>query len=279
MKIKILLYGLLSIVAWNSSAQVLTIKWKTDTIFSVPESVLLDADEKVLYISNISGNSREKDGKGFISQLTADGTIKKLEWVSGLDAPKGMGLYQGKLYVADLTRVVVIDIASEKIDYAIEVPGSQFLNDITVDKKGNVYVSDSATGKIHLVKNRGSEVFYESGDFSRINGLLALEDGLYIADAGNGINYKLSPDKKLTKFSETSQGADGIVSVGKGEYIVSSWGGEVFFVNSDGNATKILDTKEQKLNAADIAYDSKTRTLYVPTFYGNSVMAYTFKRN
>jgi hypothetical protein len=66
--------------------------------------------------------------------------------------------------------------------------------------------------------------------------------------------------------------------VGKNEYIVSSWGGEVYFVDASGKSKKLLDTKEQKLNSADIDYDPKTTTLFVPTFFGNSVMAYDFKK-
>jgi hypothetical protein len=37
-----------------------------------------------------------------------------------------------------------------------------------------------------------------------------------------------------------------------------------------------MDTKEEKLNAADIGYDASTKTLFVPTFQGNSIMAYTY---
>ena len=82
----------------------------------------------------------------------------------------------------------------------------------------------------------------------------------------------------MTRFSETSQGADGIVMIGKEGYIVSSWGGEVYFVDAAGKSQKMLDTKDQKLNSADIAYDSKSKTVYIPTFFGNSVMAYTFSK-
>jgi hypothetical protein len=66
--------------------------------------------------------------------------------------------------------------------------------------------------------------------------LLALENGLYIVDSGTGINYKLSTDKKLTVFGKTGPGADGIVLVGKDQYLISSWSGEVYFVNSNGES-------------------------------------------
>ena len=272
------LFVLCTLTAFQSLGQSLQLKWSSDTLLRVPESVYLDSKANTLYVSNIDGKSNEKDGKGFISKLSPDGKIVTLQWASGLNAPKGMGIFKEYLYVADLTRVAVIEMASGKLINSIEIEGAQFLNDVTVDSKGNVYVSDSATGKIHKVSDNKAELYFENTDFKRVNGLLALDDGLYVADAGTGINYKLSKDKKLTKYAETAQGADGIVKVGKDEYIVSSWGGEVYFVDATGKSTKMLDTKEQKLNSADIDYDSKTKTVYVPTFFGNRVMAYEFKK-
>jgi sugar lactone lactonase YvrE len=262
----------------NVSAQKLTLSWTSDTLLRVPESVLFDKKANILYVSNIDGKSDAKDGKGFISRLGTDGKIIDLKWVDGLDAPKGMALVKNLLYVADLSAVAVIDIQTGTLSHRIEIEGAQFLNDVAASPGGDVYVSDSALGRIHLIRDGKAALHFESPELKRVNGLLCLKDGLYVADAGNGIHYKLSGKKQMTKFSETSQGADGIVVTEKGDYIVSSWGGEIFFVSSDGKSTKMLDTKDKKLNSADVDYDVKTRTLYVPTFFGNTVMAYTFSR-
>lgn len=263
----------------TATAQTLTLAWQTDTLLRVPESVLFDANNKVLYVSNIDGAPDGKDGKGFISKVSPAGKIIKLEWVSGLDAPKGMGLFKNNLYVADLARVVVIDITTGKITSTIEIEGAQFLNDVTVDAKGNVYVSDSNTAKIHKVSNNKAELYFESKELVGPNGLLALKEGLYVANFGNGTFYKLSWDKKITKISDVApNGSDGIVITGKDEFIISCWGGEIYVVNAAGKSTKLLDTQEQKINAADVDFDPKTNTLYVPTFFANSVMAYTLNR-
>jgi DNA-binding beta-propeller fold protein YncE len=278
MKKLYLSFVLAAIVATQISAQSLQLKWSTDTLLRVPESVLFDSKANVLYVSNIDGKSNEKDGKGFISKLGTDGKVITLEWGTGLNAPKGMGVSKGNLYVADLTRVAVFDLATGKLTNSIEIEGAEFLNDVTVDAKGNVFVSDSAKGKIHKISDGKAELYFESTDLKRVNGLLALKSGLYVADAGTGKNYKLSDNKVLTPYAETAPGADGIVMVGKDEYIVSSWGGEVYFVDATRKATKMLDTKEQKLNSADIDYDSKTKTVFIPTFFGNKVMAYEFKK-
>ncbi len=37
-------------------------------------------------------------------------------------------------------------------------------------------------------------------------------------DFGTGTNYKLSADKKLVKFRTASEGADGVVPVGNGDF-------------------------------------------------------------
>lgn len=260
------------------SAQTLVLKWKTEPLLPVPESVLLDAKNNILYVSCIDGKPDEKDGKGAIAKVTTDGKIISAEWVKGLDAPKGMGIFKNNLYVADIARVVTIDITAGKITNSLAIDGAVFLNDITVDKTGNVYVSDTQTGKIHVVKDNKASVFFESTEFKGINGLLALGNDLYIADFATGTNYKLTADKKLTAFCKTAEGGDGVVLVGKDEYLVSSWHGEVDYVNAKGESKKLIDTREQKLNAADIEYDTKTKTLFVPTFFGNSVMAYTFTK-
>jgi sugar lactone lactonase YvrE len=275
---KLLLLIICCCIAGASDSQSLQLKWTSDTTLRVPESVLFDRQSNILYVSNIDGKSNEKDGRGFISKLSPDGKIISREWATGLNAAKGMGIYKGKLYVADLTRVAIFDLSSGKMSGSVEIEGAQFLNDITIDNNGSVYISDSSTGRIHKLMDNKAELYFESTDFKRVNGLLALKDDLYVVDAGNGKNYKLSPDKKLTSYAETAAGADGVVIVGKNEYIVSSWGGEVYFVDASGKSKKLLDTKEQKLNSADIDYDPKTTTLFVPTFFGNSVMAYDFKK-
>jgi sugar lactone lactonase YvrE len=278
MKKTLLIYALMLGLTSICAAQKLTLKWKTDTLLHVPESVLYDAERNRLYVANIDGSPWEKDGKGSIGIVSVDGKIEKTEWVTGLDAPKGMGLYKNKLYVADVTRIVVIDLLAGKITDKIEIGGVQKLNDISISKKGNVYVSDSGTGKIYTLNNGKGELYFESPDLTSTNGVLAIFDGLYLVDFMSGQNWKLSKDKKLTKFCVSAEKADGVVAVGNGDYIVSSWPGQIFYVTAAGVSTKLLDTTEQKISSADIDYNPKTKTLYVPTFFSNMIMAYSLEK-
>jgi hypothetical protein len=77
----------------------------------------------------------QKDDKGSIGKIGLDGKIINIEWVRGLNAPKGMGIFKNNLYVADITDVVVIDIDKGEIKKRIPVPNAEGLNDNTVESE------------------------------------------------------------------------------------------------------------------------------------------------
>jgi DNA-binding beta-propeller fold protein YncE len=247
--------------------------WETEATLPIPESVLYSASEKLLYVAMIDGKPGEKDGKGGIAKVGLDGKIIAHDWIAGLDAPKGMGKMGNKLYVADLTAVVEIDTKSGKVTKRHEIEGAKFLNDLTVDAKGNIYVSDSETKKVHLIQKGKISTYFE--ELTRPNGLLAVGGDLLIADSGT--LKRLGRDKKVTIIAEgMEKSTDGIEQVKPGEYIVSTWAGLVYYVTDKG-AEKLLDTSADKINAADIGYDPIKKIVYVPTFMKNSVVAYQLK--
>lgn len=250
-------------------------KWETDSVLKVPESVLPDTKNNVLYVSNIDGKEPwGKDGKGSIGKIGTDGKIIAVDWVTGLNAPKGMGLYDNKLFVADIDRVVVIDINKGAVTQTIPVDGAQGLNDITIDKKGTVYVSDSKTKKVHRIENGAATVWIEN--LQGPNGVLSYKDDLYVLD--NGGMYKVQKDKSLLKIADGMEGGtDGIENVTGKDFIVSCWAGSIWYVKADVSKEHLLDTRNQNINSADIGYDAKNRIVYVPTFWKNSVAAYQLK--
>lgn len=249
--------------------------WETDSVFKTPESVLFDAKNKVLYVSNIDGKEPwGKDGKGSIGKMGADGKVIAVEWVTGLNAPKGMGMSKNKLFVADLTEVVVIDIPSGKIEKRIAIPDAQGLNDVSVDNDGVVYVSDSRGKKIFRIKGGTPELFVEN--LKGPNGVLMRGKDFYILD--NGGMYKLNADKTLDKITDGMEGGtDGIENVKGNDFIISCWAGSIYYVNADGTKELLSDTRAQSRNTADIGFDAATKTVFVPTFWRNSVVAYQVK--
>lgn len=278
-KTTLCLIMLFTIALFNSTALAQTIslkeKWSTPALLKEPESVIFDEKNNVLYVSNINNPAGGKDGNGSIGRISLTGEILEVEWVlGGMDSPKGLGLYNGLLYVADLTHVVIIDVESGKLIKTIEVKGAGMLNDITVDKDGVVYISDSNTKRIYSLKNNQAEIWLESDAFERPNGLLAHKKKFYMVDMGSGIFYEINKKTKaLREIATGLKGGDGIVAYGN-DFILSNWNGEINFVSAKGNVKKLLDTKAEKVNAADIAYIPSLNLLLVPTFFANTVVAY-----
>jgi sugar lactone lactonase YvrE len=269
---KYILPALMIITAYNGNAQTHELEklWETDTVIRVPESVLPDFKKGILYVSEIDGNPNAVDGKGGVAKITVDGKIINLDFTTGLNAPKGLGRFGKELYVADLSEVVVIDINTGKVKNKIAIDSAKALNDVTVNDQGVVYVSDSKTKKIHRIENGHATTFLTN--VSGVNGLKAIGTDLYIL--GGQKFMKADSQGNLTQITMLSCGGDGLEPVGNGDFLITCWAGHIFYVTADGKIETLLDTQEQKVNTADLAYDTVKHILYVPTFWAKKVMAF-----
>ncbi|MBD2700852.1 SMP-30/gluconolactonase/LRE family protein [Spirosoma sp. BT702] len=250
--------------------------WETDTTLRTPESVLFDGSN-TLYVANIDGKSDALDGSGFISKVSLDGKIENLQWTAGLNAPKGMGLYKNRLYVTDVHRLVCINTSNGQAEKTWDAVGQgAFLNDVTVDKEGTVYVSDNRNNKVYRLKEDKWEVFMEGEPLNNPNGLYAVgTDKLMVGNTKTGALCALDlKTKTLKQLADGMANTDGIVPEGKGNFFVSDWNGRLFHIAADGTKTELLDTRPDKVNAADIEYVAKKKLLVVPTFLKNKLVAY-----
>lgn len=251
--------------------------WLTEGL-NVPESVLIYRAGKAnfLLVSQIDGDPSERDGKGGIAKLDLDGTINNANWVTGLNAPKGMAHFDGKLYVADINELVIINIKSAEIEKKIVIPGAQFLNDVTVDSKGTIYVSDTKTGKVHRYQNDLLDDYLTKIDGA--NGLKAIGSSIIV---GGGAHLYLvdKTQNRLEIAKGFAQAIDGVESVNKGDFLVSCWPGLIYYVYLDGKLDLLLDSQKEGINTADISFDTTTQTVFVPNFAKNSVTAYKLNVN
>ena len=261
----------------EESPVTLKLKWETDAVLTTCESVLHDDKNDVLYVSNINGKPDGKDGNGFISKVSLDGEVTAASWAKGMDAPKGMGLLDGKLYVSDINRVHEIDTETGKITKTHTIQGANFLNDIAV-ANDKVYVSDSRGGAIHVIEDGKVTPFLSN--LQGPNGLFADNGNLVVAfwDAKTLNTIDIS-SKEITPRTEGLENPDGIEALDNNEYLVSSWNGLIHHVDSDWKKTLVLDTRKDSLNAADIEYVKSKNLLLVPTFFKNKVMAYEVDKN
>jgi hypothetical protein len=251
----------------------LTRLWMSDTTLRTPESVLYDERRDLIYVANVNLNPWEKDGNGFISRMDPAGKLIDLEWVRGLNAPKGMGILDDHLFVADIDEVVEIDLATAEILNKYFIEGTPTLNDITVGN-GIVYISGSDSNKVFALKD-GKVSLILQGDFGRPNGLFIEPERLLMLTSNSSQlkSFNLETGESIVLVDSLGHG-DGIVPAGDDDYLASSWRGEVFYISSDLKKTQLLDTRTAEINAADIDYIIDKKMLLVPTFFKNQVIAY-----
>lgn len=251
--------------------------WLTEGL-SVPESVLVYRNGRAnfLFVSQIDGDPSVVDGKGGIAKMKLNGEIDDLNWVTGLNAPKGMAVFEGKLYVADINQLVVINIKSAEVEKKIIIPGAQFLNDVAIDLSGTVYISDTKTNKVYRYQKDTLDDYVVKAESA--NGVLAIGSNLVVG-AGTHLLLIDKNKNRLQIAAGFAQPIDGIESVGKGDFLVSCWAGLIYYVHIDGKLDLLIDSQKDGINTADIGFDSQTQTLFVPNFAKNSVTAYKVTAN
>jgi len=152
--------------------------------FNNPESVIYHESSNTLFVSNVNGSPVEKDGNGYISKILLDGTILKMQWVIGLNAPKGLAIHDNTLYVSDIDTLVAIDIPSGTITNTYKVDDAKFLNDVTASNQGEIFVSDMLLNRIHRLSNDQFNLWLESTELENPNGLHAEGDHLILGAWG-----------------------------------------------------------------------------------------------
>jgi DNA-binding beta-propeller fold protein YncE len=247
--------------------------WETKKDLKTPESLVYDVDNDVLYVANINQNPWEKDGNGYISKMNLKGDIVEGQWIKGLSAPKGMGIHKGKLYVTDINELVEIDIKAETIIKKYPIEGAKKLNDIAVDKNGTVYFSDMGDNAIYTLKKGKIELFLKKEDLKNINGLCCVGKILMAGLSDRVVSIDINT-RVIKPFVNNTVGVDGIVSTGRGTFLISDWEGRVFEIKEGIKPQLLLDTTPLKINAADIEYIKGKDILLVPTFFKDNIIAY-----
>lgn len=251
--------------------------WSTDQVFDVPESVCYDKERDVLYVANIVGKPSEKDGLGFISKMKTNGDIIELKWVTGLDAPKGMGVYNGKLYVANVDEIVEIDIIEGKEIARYACQGAAFANDIAISENGIVYLSDTQNGGIYKFDGEKVTLLFDQGTFKRPNGLFTTKENLFIGTANTIYKVDYAAVDTVAYIKNTDP-VDGLEQLEKDVFLKSDWQGRVHLVKPGEEKVELTNTIKQKVNAADIEYIPEQNLMLVPTFFHNSVVAYKISK-
>jgi len=257
----------------------LTNLWETEKKFNISESVLWDSKREVLYVTNFDQlNVGNPDISQHISKISLEGKILDLKWVEGLNNPLGMSIYNDKLYVAERNQVAEIDLDKGEIIRRIDVPGSIFLNDLTIDNAGNIYISDSRKNVIWKISNGNVEEWLVGNDVLDPNVMYITDGKLLYGNSGDSWlkSVQLST-KKVSKIARFPKGfIDGIRPDGKGNLLVPLWKGKIYKVLKDGSIHLILHTENKGSYTADFEYVPEKELLIVPTFYNNTIRAFKY---
>ena len=283
-----LVVGALALAVFAASAGTASTQpakvWETAG-FKEPESVLYDARRGVLYVSNVNGAPPEKDGNGYISMVAPGGLVVSEKWVSGLDAPKGMALDGDLLYVSDIDQLVAINVNSARVVGRYLAPSAKYLNDVTVDDAGRVFVSDMLDDAIYVLDQGTFGLWLQDKALASPNGLLAEGNRLVVGSWGvrtGGFSTKVPGHLKsvaLDTKAISSLGAgnpvgnlDGVESDGQGSYLVTDWiGGGLFRISPSGFYEKVLDLNS---GSADLEYIGSRKLAIIPMMNDGIVAAY-----
>lgn len=267
--------------AWATEAEPV---WELDG-FANPEAVLLSSDGAFLYVTNMSGGPAEKNGAGYISRVSLDGQLLEEKWAVELDAPKGLVEHAGRLYVSDIDRLVAIDTTSGKILEEWPNQDAAFLNGLTADDRGRIYVSDTLRNAIFRLDGDVLEVWVEGKALGYPNGL-RFEDGRILIAGWGKPNEDFTTDVPghlkavdIESLAITSVGdgtpignLDGIRSDGQGGWLLTDFvGGAIIRVASDGATERLL---ELDAGSADLEFLAAERLAIVPMLLDGRVAAY-----
>lgn len=216
----------------TSIAQTKRITFEAPRVY--PEGIAFDSKSNMAYVSSVrTGTIGSIDNAGKYSVILADKGLKstygmKVDekrnrlWVCSSDA--NYSKYKGASTFKKMARVIAIDLGTKQkvadIDLSSLFDGNHFLNDLTLDNQGNVYVTDSFSPVIYKIDSKGNPSVFSTNDlfkskFIGLNGIVFHPDGfLLAAHNSDGIILKidLKDPKKVERvtLNQMFPGADGL---------------------------------------------------------------------
>ncbi len=160
--------------------------WETA---AAPESVVIDGSS--VYVSHLGQKiePQAKDGDGYIARYDANGRLIET-FVDGLNSPKGSVIMGNVLYVADVDHVLGFELESKQKVYDVSLEGqTSFLNGLTANSQGQLYVSATDVGKVWQLGSSTQKPLLLA-ELPGVNGLAATSEGKYIY----AVTYREDPD-------------------------------------------------------------------------------------
>ncbi len=204
----------------------------------VPESIAYDPVEKVFYVSSLRKRKivRVKPGGPGAPAVTTDfveegadeldavhgikvDAVRRRLWAVSAAAPEMRGFKPENYGRSALHEY---DLVSKKLVRKIALPGppTHLFNDLVLDAAGDVYVTDTESAEVHVLKAGESELktLVKKSLFVAPNGIVLSADGkhLYVADVAQGLFHVDRATGEIQALDQTPgifpAGLDGLVS-------------------------------------------------------------------
>lgn len=219
----------------------LTEIWRTEG-FSTPADVVARSDGSLL-VSNIAGSPDKTDGTGWIALVSSDGQLLDDEFATGMDAPGGMEIDRGVLYVADIDRVHLINPTDGTRHRSIDVEGAEGLTGIATWNAG-LFLADAPTGRIYQLSGDEIDVVFEDEQLIGVEQIEAAGDTLLAAVPRTGAILQISAGGDITPLADGIPGANSVARMEDG-YLVSAGPGQLWVITDDGDRREILNTQDE----------------------------------
>jgi len=235
--------------------------------YNKPESIVYDQTAKRYFISNKAGNT--------IVQLDSDNKLTNFV-SSNLNAPKGLLIVGDTLISVNNTSVQGFLLSDASRVFNVSIEGAVFMNDVTSDNKGNLYVSDTNTGVIFQISLKTGEYSSLVGNIKNPNGLLydSKRNSIFICNWGSNAkiqSFNLT-DSTLSDLVTTElSNLDGLARDNAGNIYVSSWGSNAVYRFEPSFKSAPITISEGHSGPADISIIQDKQILCVPNFNSDNI--------
>jgi hypothetical protein len=235
--------------------------------YTNPESVAFDAASNRYFVSNFGGNS--------ITEIDSNGTQTCFK--TGIIDPLGIHLLHNTLYVSNLNFLTGYDITTGDTVMSLYLPTPRWLDGITSDTSGHLYVVD-ASGRIYRIRlsDASDTLFVTSGLYDLTQTLIFDADHnrlLLVAwAAAAGVQAVDVTSGEVTTAVTTTFGFfDGIAEDNQGYVYLGSQGSSAVYrydPEFSGDPEVVAAGFNQP---SGIYYQKRDNILAVPDFGGDAV--------
>lgn len=237
----------------------------------VPEGIAYSAKKDAFYLTSVTKSKivavdrTSGEQSDFIGELEFGYQPGVGIWVD--DERNQLHALGGYYMLPDsLSSLYTFDLSNQKLLKRYNLSDEHFLNDMVVDAKGNIYLTDTKDASVFLLEKGADslQLFYKSAEIEFPNGLAISDDNskLYVASMPKGIKIMDIASKSILNETDTldiSTGIDGL------EFYKGHLYGIQNGVRANGfNFRKlILNAAQDKIVDVEII-DSGNPDLYVP---------------